>query len=654
MPDPIHSARYRALALAASARPGAPEMGASARLLVVDPARQRLGLLEGGRLVFEAAVSTAKNGLGCEEGSYRTPTGWHRIHARIGAGAEPGAVFRSRVATGEVWRGEPRDEDLILTRVLTLDGVEEGWNRGPGRDSLERFIYLHGTNQEQQLGQPVSHGCVRLSNADVAELFDRVAEGDLLVIAEDLPGDGLGLGRLHFAGVAGSGMSALAQFAAMKGGRASGSDRSFDRGQRPEARAQLEALGVAIHPQDGSGLEGGCAALVVSTAVEEEVPDVAAARRLGVPVLHRSELLAHVVARYRTLAITGTSGKSTTVAMTFEILRGAGLDPSVITGGELVALQREGRWGNAWAGASDLLVIEADESDGSVVRYHPAVGVILNLQKDHKEMEAVAEMFRVFRAQVREGAVVGEAENLAAFAVGAATFGFGEKARLRAEALHLSAEGSTFRVRGEAFKLPVPGRHNVENALAALAACGSLGVPLEATAAPLAAFQGVARRFQVLGERRGITVVDDFGHNPAKVAASIRAAHLRVAAAGGRVLAVFQPHGFGPLKFLRTEFVETFAAELAPVDRLWFLDVFYAGGTAAKDISSGEVVADIAAQGVAAEHAPSREWLVARLAAEAKEGDLILVMGARDPSLTTLAEKIMQHLERPDACQGRC
>jgi UDP-N-acetylmuramate--alanine ligase len=616
-------------------------MGASARLLVVDPARQRLGLLEGGRLVFEAAVSTAKNGLGCEEGSYRTPTGWHRIHARIGAGAESGTVFRSRVATGEVWRGEPRDEDLILTRVLTLDGVEEGWNRGPGRDSLERFIYLHGTNQEQQLGQPVSHGCVRLSNADVAELFDRVAEGDLLVVAEDLPGDGLGLGRLHFAGVAGSGMSALAQFVAMKGGRASGSDRSFDRGQRPEARAQLEALGVAIHPQDGSGLEGGCAALVVSTAVEEEVPDVAAARRLGVPVLHRSELLAHVVARYRTLAITGTSGKSTTVAMTFEILRGAGLDPSVITGGELVALQREGLWGNAWAGASDLLVIEADESDGSVVRYHPAVGVILNLQKDHKEMEAVAEMFRVFRAQVREAAVVGEAENLAEFAVGAATFGLGEGAGLQAEDLSLGAESSAFRVGGKDFVLPVPGLHNVENALAAIGACGALGVSLEAMAAPLAAFQGVARRFQVLGERRGITVVDDFGHNPAKVAASIRSAHLRTAAAGGRVLAVFQPHGFGPLKFLRTEFVEAFAAELAPVDRLWFLDVFYAGGTAAKDISSTDVIADIAARGVAAEHAPSREGLVARLAAEAKEGDLILVMGARDPSLTDLAKAIL-------------
>ncbi|GLH67134.1 L,D-transpeptidase family protein [Geothrix edaphica] len=641
MIDPVLAARYRALVLANLARPGAPGWDPLGPVVVVDVARQRLGLLVGGRLAFEAVISTAKNGLGCEENSYRTPTGWHRILARIGDGAEPGAVFKAQKPTGEVWRGEAREEDLILTRVLTLDGLEEGWNRGPGRDSRLRWIYLHGTNQEHELGTPVSHGCVRLSNTDVEDLFERVAEGDPVLIAEDLPGAGLGLGRLHFAGVAGSGMSALAQFAALKGGRASGSDRTFDRNQRPEARAQLEALGVVIHPQDGSGLEGDCAALVVSTAVEEEVPDVVAARRLGVPVLHRSELLAHLVARYRTVAVTGTSGKSTTVAMVFEILRGAGLDPSVITGGELVALQREGRWGNAWAGASDLLVIEADESDGSVVRYHPAVGVILNLQKDHKEMDAVAGMFRLFRAQVREAAVVGEAENLREFAAGAATFGFGEGAGLRAEGLSLGAERSAFRVGRTNFVIPVTGLHNVENALAALGACQALGVRLEAMAAPLAAFQGVARRFQVLGARQGITVVDDFGHNPAKVSASIRAAHLRVAAAGGRVLAVFQPHGFGPLKFLRAEFVEAFTAELAPRDHLWFLDVFYAGGTASRDITSAEVVADIAARGVATELASSRDWLVDRLAAEANSGDLILVMGARDPSLTDLAKAIL-------------
>jgi UDP-N-acetylmuramate--alanine ligase len=279
-----------------------------------------------------------------------------------------------------------------------------------------------------------------------------------------------------------------------------------------------------------------------------------------------------------------------------------------------------------------------------VVRYHPAVGVVLNLQRDHKEMAAVAEMFRVFRAQVREAIVLGEAENLHEFAEGGIAFGFGDGSDLRVEELVIGPEGSSFTLRGLPFRLPVPGRHNVENAMAAIAACVALGVPLSAMREPLMAFQGVARRFQVLGTRRGVTVVDDFGHNPAKVAASIRAAHLRVQANRGRVLAVFQPHGFGPLKFLRTDFVDTFAKELAPGDRLWGLDVFYAGGTASRDITSAEVMADIAARGVAAESAPSRKWLVERLAAEAKEGDLILIMGARDPSLADLAKTILDAL----------
>jgi UDP-N-acetylmuramate--alanine ligase len=356
--------------------------------------------------------------------------------------------------------------------------------------------------------------------------------------------------------------------------------------------------------------------------------------------VHRAELLAHFVGDRRTLAITGTSGKSTTVAMAFEILRGAGLDPSVITGGELVALQLEGLWGNAWAGRSDLLVVEADESDGSVVNYHPAVGVILNLQRDHKEEHEVAAMFAAFRNQAREGFVVGEAANLGPFARGASVFGFGAGAQVQARDVRTGSYGSSFEVDQVSFRLAVPGRHNVVNALGAIAGCRALGVPLADMAGPLAGFQGVARRFQSLGSARGVEVVDDFGHNPAKIAASLRTAHQRAR----RVLAVFQPHGFGPLRFLRDELVATFAAELDPLDRLWFLEVFYAGGTAAKDISSGQVIAEIAGRGVQAAVAPSREALTATLAAEAGEGDLILVMGARDPSLTGFARGILAAL----------
>jgi UDP-N-acetylmuramate--alanine ligase len=467
--------------------------------------------------------------------------------------------------------------------------------------------------------------------------------------------DPLGAGRFHYVGLGGSGMSALAQFQVMSGGRASGSDRAFDRGERAAGRAQLERLGIVIHPQDGSAITADCAALVVSTAVEEQVPDVAAARARGIPVIHRSELLGQFVARHRSVAVAGTSGKSTVVAMVFEILRATGRRPSVITGGDLVVLQREGLWGNAFHGDSDLLVVEADESDGSLVQYRPAIGVVLNLQRDHKEMAEVAGMFATLRARTREGFVAGEGENLGSLAEGAAVFGFGPRATVRGEAVRLAPDASTFEVRGTPFRLPVPGRHNVENALAAIATCEWMGLTMAEMAPALEHFMGVGRRFQSLGSARGVEVVDDFAHNPAKLAAAIITAQTRVgtgvadgvSAAPGRVLAVYQPHGYGPTRFLRPDFVETFTNSLRPDDRLWMLEVYYAGGTATRDFSAAEIVAEVAGRGTTAEFADSRSALVQRVVHEARAGDLVLVMGARDPSLTDLARQILEALGKP-------
>jgi UDP-N-acetylmuramate--alanine ligase len=279
-PSDQNSVRALDLARQGLTRPGAPP-ALPGRLLVVDAERQVATWFEGGEPVAAWPVSTARAGIGGEANSFRTPPGWHRIHARIGEGAAPGTVFVSREPTGAMWCGEACDDDLILTRILTLDGLEDGINRGAGCDSLERYIYLHGTNQEAALGRPLSHGCVRLSNDDVTALFDRVREGDLVfVVAPEAPAipDPWGGGRFHYAGLGGAGMSALAQFQAMTGGRVSGSDRAFDHGERAGLRAQLERLGIAVLPQDGSGLGTDCASLVVSTAVVDTVPDVAQAR----------------------------------------------------------------------------------------------------------------------------------------------------------------------------------------------------------------------------------------------------------------------------------------------------------------------------------------------------------------------------------------
>ncbi len=181
--DPSND-RASALARAALDRPAAPFRDLPPRLLVVDVERQRLSLIESGVETAAYPVSTAEAGVGAAEGSLRTPPGWHRIQARIGAGSPNGAVFESRLPTGEVWSGEPRADDLILTRILTLEGLEDGVNRGPGHDSLERYIYIHGTNHETALGRSASHGCVRMANADVIDLFERLMLGDPVVIVE--------------------------------------------------------------------------------------------------------------------------------------------------------------------------------------------------------------------------------------------------------------------------------------------------------------------------------------------------------------------------------------------------------------------------------------------------------------------------------------
>ncbi|MBI5200695.1 MAG: hypothetical protein HY925_03830 [Elusimicrobia bacterium] len=437
----------------------------------------------------------------------------------------------------------------------------------------------------------------------------------------------------HYVGLAGAGMSALAQFHAMGGGRATGSDRSFDRGLAAELRRKLEALGIKVVPQDGSGVKG-ADAVIASTAIETDNADLSAARAANVPVIHRADMLARYVKERRTIAVAGTSGKSTVSAMIYEILEAAGLGPSVITGGGLRALEAEGLVGNARRGKSELLVIEADESDGTLVRYEPWLGVLLNVEKDHKEVPELVAMFSSFKSRCREFVVNAGSPGLEALAAGAKTFEL-------PDGLRLEAGGSSFKIGVVEFRLPLPGRHNVENALAAIAAARAAGAPLEACAKGLAAFKGVARRFEVVGEARGVTVIDDFAHNPAKVRAAIATAKLRAK----RVLSVFQPHGYAPTRFNKQEFIDAFSDSLAPTDVLWLPEIYYAGGTAQKTISSKDLADPVRARSKDARFAADRAGLPALIAAEAKAGDVVLTMGARDPSLGDFAKSLLAALK---------
>jgi UDP-N-acetylmuramate--alanine ligase len=437
----------------------------------------------------------------------------------------------------------------------------------------------------------------------------------------------------------GSGMSAIAQYLAWEGGTITGSDRIALADEMKGTREKLEACGCLLFPQDGSGITLATEALVVSTAIEGDNPDIAVARRRGIPMLHRSDVLAAIVASRRTIAVCGTSGKSTVTALIFEILRACGLSPSVITGAGLIRLTEEGFLGNAFRGDSDLLVIEADESDGTLVKYRPEKAVFLNLSKDHQSVPQTLELFKQLAGQTPLVIKNGDDPELHSLPA-ARRFGLLDDADCRPEAVAAVTPAVRFTLQGTNFEFPLPGCHNLSNALAALCVCLSQGCRLETMAEPMRAFRGIQRRFAVSRTRKGITVIDDYAHNPDK----IRAALLTARDFGERILAVFQPHGYGPTRFLKDELVETFARFIRDTDEIYFLPIYYAGGTVKKDISSEDLAGGVRQSGRTSHTPQDRQGLIADLRLRAKPGDVVLLMGARDPSLSLLSREIRDSL----------
>lgn len=457
--------------------------------------------------------------------------------------------------------------------------------------------------------------------------------------------------KFFFVGVAGAGMSAIAQYLAGKGFEVGGSDRTFTQNPEAKVKAQLEAAGIRCFENDGSGVRAGLDALVVSTAIEASNPDLLKAQELGIKTLHRSEMLAQIVASSRTIAVSGTSGKSTVTGMIYHILDYAGFSPSLITGAGLVSLEKRGKIGNGVAGKGNWLVIEADESDGSLVRYTPEIGVILNIDKDHKEISELEKIFETFSQNVLNtgGTLIanGDRELVRKYAAKRECL-FGSEQSYGTQGVDFKAIGTAieFRVRhsGELvkFTLPLPGKHNMENALAACAAASAAGVPLRKIAEALETFEGIHRRHQVLGTFSGVTLIDDFAHNPAKMAASVRSVFAFTA---GRVLAWFQPHGFGPTRFLRHDIVNALHETLRAQDIMYFSQIYYAGGTVTRDISAADLANDLQALGTNCVYEENRSDCAKLLVNEAKTGDTILLMGARDPKLSEFAESVAQLLK---------
>jgi len=456
---------------------------------------------------------------------------------------------------------------------------------------------------------------------------------------------------VFFSGIGGSGMLPLASIVRAGGAKVAGSDRSLDAGRTPHKFDYLRSLGIQLFPQDGSGLQAGMT-LVTSAAVEETVPDVVRAKELSLTHLTRPQFLAKLLnSAQRSVAVGGTSGKSTVTGMIGWILHACHRQPTVMNGAVMKNfVTPSAPFASALVGDPELFVSEVDESDGSIALYKPEIAVLTNISLDHKEMVELRSLFAAFLLRARKAVVnlddpetraiadVIPADNRVGYGFDAPSADFmGKDLRLEADgvAFALEAEGERHEI-----SLAVPGRHNASNALAAIAAARSLGIRVEEAANALARFEGLRRRLETVGSAGGVTVIDDFAHNPDKIDATL--ATLR--AQPGRLLLMFQPHGYGPLTKMGDQLAESFANGMAPDDRLYLPDPVYHGGTVERTRGSDWLAEQINAGGKQAEHIAERASIGEALLAEAQPGDRIVIMGARDDTLIDFARELVEKL----------
>ncbi len=453
------------------------------------------------------------------------------------------------------------------------------------------------------------------------------------------------LGRVHFIGLGGAGMSAVARIMLARGTDVSGSD------SRDSVLLRgLEQLGATVYIGQSATNVQNSDMVVISTAIRSTNPELVEARRLGLRVIHRSEALATAMAGQRVIAVAGTHGKTTTTAMTTVMLQSAGVDPSFAIGGDVSSLGV-----NAAFGDGGVFVAEADESDGSFLNYAPSISVVTNVEADHLDhygtAEAVHAVFDEFVTRLdTSGLLIACSDDvgssaLAARSIGSRrvqTYGYSDDADV--SITDTAREGSKsvstlmFRRNGQQQKqvlsLGVPGDHNIRNAAAAFTVALELGIDPERAAAGLSSFSGAARRFEFRGESRGVRVYDDYAHHPTEVRAALNAA--RTVAGSGFVHVIFQPHLFS-----RTlEFATEFASALLLADSVAVLDIFPAREDPIPGVTSELITGTMG--GLAAYHPDTREALIS-LTSRAQSGDVILTVGAGD--VTVLGAELVRILD---------
>jgi UDP-N-acetylmuramate--alanine ligase len=432
---------------------------------------------------------------------------------------------------------------------------------------------------------------------------------------------------IHFVGIAGAGMSALAELFTLRGILVTGCD------QHPENAADLVRRGIDVQGGHSPEHVDGARALVVTSAMPKEHPELARARTLGLPVIRRAEALGEATSGTMLIGVAGTHGKSTTTVMTTEALAAAGLEPTGYVGARVTA------WGgNVRAGGAERFVVEADEYDRSFLALAPTVAVVTNLEADHMDIYADLDDLRRTFAQYVRGAryVVLCADDPEANRIptppSAEVIRYGLEspdARLRGIDLRREGLGTRFTVEYDAKQvgdviLAVPGEHNVRNALAALAVGLGLGATVPQMAPGIAAFRGVERRFQLLGEAGGALIVDDYAHHPTEVRATLHAA--RAAAPDRRLVVAFQPHLFSRTRDLAREFGEA----LAGADLVYLLDVYPSRERPIPGVTSDLIASVMRALGRSPAWQGPRSAVAASLAPHVRPGDLVITMGAGD------------------------
>ena len=434
--------------------------------------------------------------------------------------------------------------------------------------------------------------------------------------------------RIHFVGIGGIGMSGIAEVLINLGYEVSGSDL-----EDSSTVQRLRALGGRVAKGHRPEHLGDCDVVVVSSAVRPDNPEVTEARHRQIPVIPRAEMLAELMRIKYGIAIAGSHGKTTTTSMVAQVLSGAGLDPTIIIGGRLGVLGS-----NAKMGRGDLLVAEADESDGSFLRLTPTIAVVTNIDAEHLDhygsLPRLQEAFADFLNKVPFYGVgivcLDEAriqEIMPRLTRRVVTYGFSAQADLSASAIELQQFRSSFDVQLQGRKLgrvdlKVPGRHSVANALAAIAVGLDLELPFATVAAELSRFHGADRRFQLKGEAGGIMVIDDYGHHPVEILATLSAAKKGW---GRRTVVVFQPHRYSRVRALLTEFARAFY----DADVLAVTDIYPAGESPLPGVTAEAVAAAIEDHGhkdvtLIKDLAQVPAWLKGR----ARDNDMVITLGA--------------------------